>query len=297
MINTILFLISLITPRSFAMFETPFTSLLSKSTTLFYPSLVSGFVPEFYLDPYKGQGYFTYSKGFKGVMPGGMLYTSKYGLMALTCLKKNKNSVGIGVNYTRGTGGVNTTTFSFSHRASTFGYDIGALFEKRSEHNYYSAYLRAFRSMGDETDIVLGLRGIKEENTGFSGFGSLIFSPVSGEYLEWVLGYSPWLRDIYVSLGMSHQFYKNIAFNLGLYYPFKTFDNAPFLSHSYLETPGVLPSYPDFRIGVDIYDNSSMYALSVSLDHAIFKDFIASGSFSPSLYNFNLSLSVYFYSF
>ncbi len=297
MINTILLLISLITPRSFAMFETPINSLLSKATVLFYPSLVNGFVPEFYLDPYKGEGYFIYSKELKGITPGGMLYASRNGLMAISSLKRGVNSVGLGINYTRASGDINTTTFSFSHRTSYFGYDIGALFEKRSEHDYYSAYLRAFKSIGDETDIVLGLRGIKEENAGLSGFCSLIFSPVSGEYLEWVLGYSPWLRDIYVSLGMSHQFYKNIAFNLGFYYPFKTVKNASVLPHSYLEAPSIIPSYPDFRIGFDIYDNSSIYALSLSLDYSVIKDLLDTGRFSPSFYNFDLSLSAYFYSF
>lgn len=297
MLNTILFILSLITPRSFVNFEVPVISLLSRSTIFFYPSVSTGYVPEFYIDPLYGEGYFLYNfeKGNKTI--GSMFYASSYGLFSLFSIREGKKSIGIAINYFRDANRINAFVSSFSYRSSVSGFDVGFLTEKRTLYNYFTGYVRAFRRVGEQTDVVFGLRGIKEREKGIVGFINLIFSPVSGQYVTGTLGYSGWLRNFYVALGMNHQFYNNLAVYMGFYYPFKTIDEAPQLSRSFLEAPGILPSYPDFRFGFDIQDNSSIYTLSLSFNYQSIRDFINSGQFAPRLYEFHTGLSVYFYSF
>ncbi len=297
MINTLLVLLSLLTPRSFTMFETPINSLLSKATLFFYPSLASGFVPEFYVDPFDNEGYFLISKEINKVLFGTMAYASSYGLYSLVSIRRKANSLGFGINYSGELEGIDAFVISFSHRTSSFGYDAGVLVENKSTHDYISGYFRTFRNLGDQTDMIVGLRGISEEHKGLEGFAGLIFSPVSGQYIESFLGYSAWLRKFYVSFGMSHQFYRNFALSLGFYYPLMTFESTSLMSRSILEVPGVLPAHPDFRIGFDMQDNSSIYTLSLALDCSVVRDFLESGRFAPNTYAFRTAISVYFYSF
>ena len=296
MINTILMLLSLLTPRSYALFETPFTSLLSKSTLYFYPSLVYGFVPEFYIAPYSGEGYVLLDFSGEKISQGALVSVSRGGMLTILGLRKGSNSVGLGVNYARESGSINAAVVSFTHRTGVFGYDIGFLFEDRPQYNYASLYCRTFRNVTDQMDLIAGLRGIMDENRGLSGFIGIIFSPVSGQYIEGTLGYAPWLRQVYLSLGASHQFYKNFALSMGFYYPFETLDIQS-VTRSLFESPGVLPPYPDFRLGFDIQDNSSIYTLGFALDYKVVQEFISTGVFNPSAYEFKVSVSVYFYSF
>ncbi len=296
MINTILILLSLLTPRSYTLFETPSVSLLSKTTLYFYPSTAYGFVPEFYINPFSGEGYFLITTGGEKISQGAMVSASSAGMMTILGLRKGASSVGMGLHYTKETESIDAAVFSFSHRTDIFGYDVGALYEDRAFHDYKSLYLRAFKSITDQTDVIAGLRGIFDENRGLCGFLSFISSPVSGQYVEGTIGYAPWLKQIYLSVGASHQFYRNFALSMGFYYPLKTL-NAQSLTRSLLESPGVLPPYSDFRLGFDIQDNASIYTLSLALDYQAVRELISTGTFHPSTYEFKLSVSVYFYSF
>ena len=296
MLSSLLMLFALITPRTFALFETPFTSLLSKSTVYFYPSLVPGFVPEFYVDPFSKEGYVLLTGGNSCFSSGGVISVSDRGLFVCLGLRRGSNSLGFGMNYNRGSENVNSVVFSFSHRTAVFGYDAGFLVEGRDTRKYVSGYVRTFRNITDQIDIVAGIRGISDEDRGISGFLGTIFSPVSGQYMEGVIGYAPWLRQLYISASVSHQFYRNFALSMGFYYPLKDFSFSP-VSRSILESPGNLPPYPDFRIGLDLQDNSSIYTFSFALDYKVVQDFISTGVFHPSTYEFRTAFSVYFYSF
>lgn len=278
------------------MFETPFTSLLSKNTVLLYPSLAPGYVPEFYVNPYRGEGYFIFSRGDKKLSFGSMLYSGDSTLVALFGLRKNENSIGFTLDYSSVNEGINAISFSFSHRTPEYGYDLGLLYDRRVR-DLLSAYVRGFWNINDMLDAVLGLRGFYEQDKAVSGFISAIFSPVSGQYLEMTLGYTPWMRQLYVVTGVSHQFYRNFALSMGFYYPLKDFEDVSRVSLSRFEVPSVFPSLPDFRVAFEFMDNSTVYNLGVGMDYSVLRSLIQSGKINSTPYTLTTGLSIYFYSF
>ncbi len=296
--QTLLLLIfTLITPRSFALFESPFSSILSKNTVFLYPSLVPGYVSEFYINPYKGEGYLLLSTNIKKYMAGGMLYSVDSSLISSLGLRKAANSLGFTVDYSKVNSDVNAAAVSFSHRTQMWGYDVGFLMDRRSTYTLYSAYLRSFMNVSDEVDIIGGLRATSGEERALSGFAGMLFSPVSGQYIELTTGYTPWLRTFYISSGVSHQFYKNFALSMGFYYPLYTLTDAPSVTLSRLEIPDVLPSVPDYRLSFEFMDNSSIYTVGIGLDYSVLKALLKEGRLKSTPYTLNLGFSIYFYSF
>ncbi len=278
------------------MFETPFTSLLSKNTVLLYPSLITGYVPEFYINPYKGEGFLLLGSTVKGFSLGSMVYSADSALISVFGFRREANSFGITLHYSHVNKGLNAISFSFSHRTQDYGYDIGFLYDRRAT-DLYSTYLRGFLNLNDMLDAVMGLRGFYEQEKTLSGFLSFILSPVSGQYLELTLGYTPWMRQFYFSGSVSHQFYRNFAVSMGFYYPITDVENAPRVALSRFEVPNTLPSLPDFRVSFEFMDNSTLYSLGVGMDYSVLKDFIQSGRFTSTPYTLVTGLSIYFYTF
>lgn len=288
--------LALFTPRSFVMFETPFTSLLSKNTLLLYPSLAPGYVPEFYINPYKGEGFLLFSSTIKRITAGGMLYSTDTSFIPLVGIRRGENNVGFAISYSRINEAINGASFSFSHRSAEFGYDLGVLYDKEAA-GLYSAYVRSYITFGDMTDAVFGIRGLYDENPALSGFFSLLLSPVSGQYMELVLGYSPFLKNLYFAAGISHQFYKNFSLSMGFFYPILHTDAFPAVSLSRFELPATLPYRPDFRCSVELMDDSGIYTFGIGMDYSLFKTLVQTGRVVATPASLVTGISVYFYTF
>ena len=278
------------------MFETPFTSLLSKNTLLLYPSLAPGYVPEFYINPYKGEGFLLFSSTIKKLTVGGMLYSTDTSFIPLVGFRRGENNVGFAIDYSRINESLNGVSFSFSHRSAEFGYDLGILYD-RVPTRFFSAYARSYITIGDMTDAVFGIRGIYDEKPALSGFFSLLLSPVSGQYMELVLGYSPLIRNLYFSAGISHQFYKNFSLSLGFFHPILHFNGYPVATLSRFEMPSVLPYKPDFRCSIELMDDSAIYTFGIGMDYSLFSTLVQTGKIIATPATLVTGISVYFYTF